>query len=611
MKTILSTTLLLMLSGMLYGSTSLPQDPIKSRGQYWHPGIERTPKGLVVVYDVANGDDHNAVGVKDFKRGLQAHLFAQSVAGVVNKALAAGESEYGVWLDMSSQSKAYNRTLEDLEEMGVDTKYRTIKVNDVLTCPEIVPFIKGYILTDIERNPESAMYAAVAAHVYDAVIVDVRDEQFYRDCIRGGDFWMLCDATNKTTADSWRDFKDKCNPNGLVVMAVGTGELREFAIANGLFVINLNRLHGDSSKGQNSELFMDVLSWLEPTSPVYGWESNISEDVFVNKVSRYGHMMVPSDWAANVAITSLNYKKRQEPILADVIDPRDIDFDDDIKQYVSFYLSDGDNVQWMINNFEGDRFYNNPYSTDMKMSYGIAAANLSMVAPSQFNSLMKSQMPGCSLVETFGGGYYYVDNFGELANRERSIKDISKMVASHMRQHRIKVLALMSQDINSKQAKEAYSHYIKANDQLDGIIAVQYTPYAGGEGEIMWFTNSTGIDIPVVTLRYTLWNFGTENNPREGSPTYIADKIASEGDSSKFSVIGIHAWSSFADIGNSRDMTLESTSEDRGEVGAGAAKLCSDKLDSSTTKVVNVEELIWRIRMQYREEQTKKLLNID
>jgi hypothetical protein len=56
--------------------------------------------------------------------------------------------------------------------------------------------------------------------------------------------------------------------------------------------------------------------------------------------------------------------------------------------------------------------------------------------------------------------------------------------------------------------------------------------------------------------------------------------------------VAVHAWSKFSD----------------NNIGAGAVKLCADKLDKNI-EIVNVEELIWRIRMKYQPEQTKKIIN--
>lgn len=176
-----------------------------------------------------------------------------------------------------------------------------------------------------------------------------------------------------------------------------------------------------------------------------------------------------------------------------------------------------------------------------------------------------------------------------------------------MRQHRVKILGLVAKDVDSDAAKEAYAEYIAANDQLEGIVVIQYSPYAGGEGQIMWFENTKGYKIPVVTVRYSIWNFGQNNQEREGTPAYIASKINSDSRENPFTVVSVHAWSKFTDTGGSDDPVAEAA--EGGEVvGAGAAKLCMGRLNSDV-KVVNLQELIWRIRMYYEPEQTLEILS--
>ena len=86
---------------------------------------------------------------------------------------------------------------------------------------------------------------------------------------------MKYDARNKTTRNAWEEFKDKCNNEGLVLMPVNTGELRDFAIQHGYFVINLNSSYAVPD-GANKELLKEVLAWLAPGAPVYGWGTGYS-----------------------------------------------------------------------------------------------------------------------------------------------------------------------------------------------------------------------------------------------------------------------------------------------------------------------------------------------
>ena len=120
----------------------------------------------------------------------------------------------------------------------------------------------------------------------------------------------------------------------------------------------------------------------------------------------------------------------------------------------------------------------------------------------------------------------------------------------------------------------------------------------------MWFTNKAGYDIPVVTVSYSIWNFGSYNPARDGTPTYIAHKLNAKKDS-PFSAVIVHAWSAFADTGDSNDELAENSGTDAR--GASAAYMCNRRLDSDY-EAVSMQELIWRIRMKYRPEQTKEFL---
>lgn len=103
-------------------------------------------------------------------------------------------------------------------------------------------------------------------------------------------------------------------------------------------MINLNKEYNTPSGGQNTDLFKEVLAWLKPNSPVYGWEPGVGEDEFVIPVSRSGNMMVALG-EFNVPFFSKDYKSRQQQNLAKVINPQDIDYSTNAtKRFVSYYL---------------------------------------------------------------------------------------------------------------------------------------------------------------------------------------------------------------------------------------------------------------------------------
>ena len=68
-------------------------------------------------------------------------------------------------------------------------------------------------------------------------------------------------------------------------------------------------------------------------------------------------------------MTSLLYSQRQKSTLVRVKNPQFLDYTKK-KNFVSFFLSDGDNIQWMMNDFKD--FYNAAESEEVRFALGEA-----------------------------------------------------------------------------------------------------------------------------------------------------------------------------------------------------------------------------------------------
>lgn len=565
-------------------------DPVKDVGQYFLPEPKLNPElyWYMVFTDYGGREEPGAAGT-DVKTGLQNYLLMQSICGLVNRACMQGKTNIAVWIQQSGTG--YSTELADLEKSCKQIGRQTAVELATKTYGNwnghkvtVKDLFDGYVLTDLVKNPESGNVAAVASHVYNSLIVDVRDSAYFN----AAGYKMTRDCSKMTLREAFDEWKDKCNNEALVVMPVKCGELRDYAIANNLFVVNLNKKWADSSSGQNVDVFDDVLDWLKPNSQVLGWEQGVGEDVFVNRVSRHGHLMLAADWSYNHNITARNYSARQSDAVVKTINPRSIDYGKQ-KNYYSFFLTDGDNYQFIItDNFEQNYYVGNA-SVSTKMAFEIGLQSMTQLMPTRLPYLIEKQPSAqCTIMETFGGGYYYVDTYSTTgtgaANRSANLKVIAERTAAHMRQHGIKVLHIMAQDLGSNRTKEALQAFVDANDQLEGITAVQYSPYTGGDGKIIWLTNKAGYDIPCITAKYMIWNGIT-------TPTGVAQSMkANETGKESFSTVCMHAWS-----------------EVDGKKAADVATLCKNQL-SSNFQAVSMQELIWRVRMANRKEQTLKYL---
>ncbi|MBT3193995.1 MAG: hypothetical protein HN341_15730 [Verrucomicrobia bacterium] len=161
---------------------------------------------------------------------------------------------------------------------------------------------------------------------------------------------------------------------------------------------------------------------------------------------------------------------------------------------------------------------------------------------------------------------------------------------------------------------EAYALFAKEIPSLTGMMLIDYAPYEEGDGKVFWFPNADGVDIPVVTAKYTLW--ANLKQERSGTPKKIARLInedAAESQTAKtpfHAWTSIHAWSGFQENWGG-DEEAENGLYNQGGSQAGVAPTywCVKRLDPSI-RVVTPDELIWRIRMTHRPEQTRAVLEL-
>lgn len=562
-------------------------DQFADKGQYNLPKQKSSTEYWVVVNSTSNTNNYS-------DNSLRTSLIAESIVGLTALAVNEDRGSTMVWSDATSAEYIGVRNSLNMKNKGSATVW------ELLDKPEIRQCIKGYVLCNMLKQ-ESVSAATVAAHVYQSIIIDSYNEAK----IKALGYTKTYDASDKTPITAWSEFKKSCNNNALVFMPTLTANNKGFAIAHRLMFINYNKKYAFPSSGNNNALFKEVLAWLKPLSPVIGWEQNIDEHLFVDLVSLSGNIVVPADWIHNLTLMSADYKNKQNG-LATVTNPKYINYSD-TSSFASFFLTDGDNVQWMINGFRNSKYYSNPDNLSTKISFGIPVSNLSTMIPNLLTTILNEQSPANSIIEFGGNGYTYADDFAANVDRTSLLNNHAQVVADNMRQRRVKVLGLFCNDVNSEAAKEAYKAYISKNDQLIGIVTVQYTPYAGGNGSIMWFKNSKGINIPVISVRYSIWNMGKTNASSEGTPAFVATKINSLSADAKstFSLVAVHAWSAFSDIGASGSLTDENNNGTY--FGATPVSWCAKRINKEV-RIVNTEEFIWQLRMKTYPEETNNLL---
>src|ERR1017187_8425222 len=103
---------------------------------------------------------------------------------------------------------------------------------------------------------------------------------------------------------------------------------------------------------------------------------------------------------------------------------------------------------------------------------------------------------------------------------------------------------------DSPEAHRAYKEFTSQTDGLLAILVFQYDPYEGGAGTTFWVKDRNGIEVPVITARYSIWEHANRRE-RAGTPAKIAREIVEtvektpSGQLPRYDWVICHAWSYF------------------------------------------------------------------
>ncbi len=580
-------------------SSALPSDR-------WFP-VQAVPKGVVTSGLHEGFEQVKSPGGQSTIGGLGAtHMMVQSIAGLAAAAVNRGELDEMVWIGANGPD--YARWYGDLvgrlklQERGIYRPWELVRRYHEKGI------IKGYILYSFDysdgdlygrrKNLDNSVNVATSvAGILEGILIE-EGQQAQAEALG---LKMLLDARDKSLPWCFQTYRDRLNRNMICAQDPRVPHIRALAIGHRCMTV-----YGIE------EPTPAIMAWLEPLSPVLGWNEG-DEGVQTSLSSDYGHFQTATNWSLNLPILSAGADDAPVKKVRNV-DPQTLDWDRP-RHAASFVMSDGDNVQWLMFNFclaRPQSYWNNPLHGTFPFSWTTPLGHLVQICPEVARFLAQTQPDNVSLIE-LGGGYYYPDLFG----RKRTEKDLlarhARRLWTHMQKAGVKVLAMNCQDLDSRQALAAYRTYAQEMDGLLGMLAIQYYPYEGGAGEVFWVKNRHGIEIPVVTCKYSIWANVT-GRPRIGTPAKIARLInreaatAAEQGRRSYSWTVVHSWSFFKQAAGSDDqsenMPQEDASQRGGQRGVAPVKWCIDRL-APQVKPVNIEELLWRIRMDHNPQHTR------
>lgn len=276
----------------------------------------------------------------------------------------------------------------------------------------------------------------------------------------------------------------------------------------------------------NTAFRQQVVGALESDASVIGWgDASQGEDEFVGPNSDTGVRMIAADHARNLSVLSgvraEHVRQRPSAPLPKATD----------KHYVTFLCTDGDNVQWLLGDFQSDpRWYAAP-TRGTGLGWGIAPGLIDL-APSVLRWYYDNAGHDRFTVGPSGAGYLYPSRYPR-ADLERH----TARLAADMSRADLDVVQII--DFDAFDDTALWSSYLRRR-QIEGLIYLEYSRYDGLGGRIVWAE-----DKPVISARAMLW----AGLPGADEASVTAKLNASPADpysQAGYSVVMWHAWSKTA-----------------------------------------------------------------
>jgi hypothetical protein len=543
-------------------------------------------------------------------------MMVQSVAGLAAKAVNEGQADEMVWVAIDDNVDVedwFARLLQrhpHLEMRGVFGPW------DLVDRYAKQGLIKGYILyrSDSSKGEDNAHrpgmdcsvnVATSLAGLLDGIIVD----ESLEGAAKAHGLKLLMDVRDRSQAWCFETYKDLFNRRMVCTQDPRKPNVRDLAIAQKTLVV-----YG------YAEPVPTVMKWLDSLSPILGWNGG-DEFKTTEMSTRWGHIQTATDWAVNLPVLMAGTIEAGQS-KAKNFDPRTIDWND-TRSAVSFVDTDGDNVDWSEGDFfrakNSKNYWASPDRGKLPFGWTCCFAHLDQLCPEAIDYAVATQSPNDSFIEG-GGGYYYPDLFGlNRSNRWEMLAQHAQRTWALMKKNNTRVIAFNVSKCDSSDALKAYEVFARQTDGLLAILVFQYDAYEAGAGKTFWVKDRNGIEVPVISARYSIWNL-LKHRPRAGTPAKVAREIRQTVEKTpwieqpRYDWVIVHAWSWFKNVPgddeNAEDnmpQEPDAATAEGGQSIYAPATWCAGRLPSNI-RTVSPEELIWRIRMKHNPEQTKKLI---
>lgn len=271
----------------------------------------------------------------------------------------------------------------------------------------------------------------------------------------------------------------------------------------------------------NSSLTNEAFTDMDDNSMLFGW----GDDEFqtVAKASTNSINVFPADWAVNIStLSNFEAETKQGNSIESVA------VEDDVHT-VCFVMSDGDNIQWMLNDFSTNTsWYASPDRGKVDLGWTIPPA-LCELAP----TVMKYFYDDAANTET-GRDYFIAGPSGVSYNfpeRFPAADEMSAMLNDYMVKSDLNIVNVIDSPGNIEGVKPLLDQ-----EAIDAVFLYTYANhYTGLNGSIEWYNGK-----PVIGGRHALWE---GKNTAESLAYRLNNMPRNPALASGYSLIPVHVWS--------------------------------------------------------------------
>ncbi len=376
------------------------------------------------------------------------------------------------------------------------------------------PMLNGYILASSDSTSDSGNVAISLAGLLNAAVATPDNQAV---CEEVG-LTCLLDVTDKN--DSWlrsSEYWEQLNKQIAVEQPLSmVPKLADYAV--------MSKAYFSFYDGHSASEHKAKFDYLDADAVVFGYNNTLGEYDTVASFSELNINMIPSDHAYNLSTLSGFY-------LGTAAQKTERQFEEKSTgvHTVCLIMSDGDNVQWMMNDFTtSDKWFASAQRGQFSMGWGLPTTAIDLTAPMVSYLYDKMNDTDEFIMQLGGLGYTFPSKWSTAAKNEMAAK-----AAEYMKRTDLHYAEILDDHGFTTRNLAAFTK----QDGIDGLFYIDYGNYAEYQGKILWSNNK-----PIVSARYRLWT-DTQDGSIEAIARAVNAASTDPTNSDSYSFIIVHAWS--------------------------------------------------------------------